>query len=218
MTVCDHRKTSPNSPASQPVGERYERQPHGQGGIADRLEQRHLFGCQPRPLTRTPGVRGARWPARSWRWPARPCPRPRCTTPAAPRSGPGFPGLLGLESRWHTAWCGGRCASTAGRGHRQAARRRCLRARSQLSRAASRSRSVDHAPARMCQPYAACRSPAASRCSAISAAFSSTEPGSRSWIAVGQAPVPVGRDRISAAIRRPPRGSADGGRHTRPMV
>ena len=66
------------------------------------------------------------------------------------------------------------------------------RARSQLTRAASRSRSADHAPARMCQPYAACSSPAASRCSAISAAFSSTEPGSRSWIAAASAPVPLG--------------------------
>ena len=35
------------------------------------------------------------------------------------------------------------------------------RARSQLSRAAARSRLVDHAAARMCQPYAACSSPAA---------------------------------------------------------
>ena len=46
-----------------------------------------------------------------------------------------------------------------------------LRARSQLSCAAVMSRLVDHAPARMCHSYAACRSPAASRCSAISAAF-----------------------------------------------
>ena len=53
------------------------------------------------------------------------------------------------------------------------------RARSQLTRAASRSRLVDHAPARMCQPYAAGSSPAASRCSAIKAAFSSAAAGSR---------------------------------------
>ena len=66
------------------------------------------------------------------------------------------------------------------------------RARSQLSRAAARSRLVDHAPARMCQPYAACSSPAASRCSAISAAFSSTEPGLTLLDRGGQAPVPLG--------------------------
>ena len=66
------------------------------------------------------------------------------------------------------------------------------RARSQLTRAAAMSRLVDHAPARMCQPYAACSSPAASRCSAISAAFSSTDPGVRLLDRGGQAPVPFG--------------------------
>ena len=60
------------------------------------------------------------------------------------------------------------------------------RARSQLSRAAAMSRLVDHAPARLCQPYAARSSPAACRCSAISAAFSSTDPGSHSWIAAAR--------------------------------
>ena len=38
------------------------------------------------------------------------------------------------------------------------------------SRAAALPRTLDHAPARMCQSYAACQSAAASRCSAISAA------------------------------------------------
>ena len=51
------------------------------------------------------------------------------------------------------------------------------RARSQLTRAAAISRWVDHAPARMCQPYAARISPAACRCSAISAAFLSADSG-----------------------------------------
>ena len=37
------------------------------------------------------------------------------------------------------------------------------RARSQLTRAAAMSRLADHVPARMCQPYAACSSPAASQ-------------------------------------------------------
>ena len=54
------------------------------------------------------------------------------------------------------------------------------------------SRLVDQAPARMCQPNAARRSPAASRCSAISAAFSSTESGSRCFDRGGQAPVQLG--------------------------
>ena len=48
------------------------------------------------------------------------------------------------------------------------------RARSQLTHAATMSRVAAHAPARMCQPNAAWRSPAASRCSAINAAFSSS--------------------------------------------
>ncbi len=54
------------------------------------------------------------------------------------------------------------------------------------------SRLADHAPARMCQPYAAGSSPAASRCSAISAAFSSTDAGRTLLDRGGQAPVPLG--------------------------
>ncbi len=54
------------------------------------------------------------------------------------------------------------------------------------------SRSVDHAPARMCQPYAACSSPAASRCSAISAAFWSADSGLSLLDRGGQAPVHLG--------------------------
>ena len=150
------------------------------------FEQRHLFGCQPRRLARAPGVEELGEPGRSCRWPARPCPRRRCTTPAAPRSGPGFPGppCLPVGDTQHGAR--GDAHRQSGRGLRRAARRRSGDARSQLSRAAPRSRLVDHAPARMCQPYAACRSPAVSRCSAISAAFSSTDPGSRSWMAAAR--------------------------------
>ena len=58
--------------------------------------------------------------------------------------------------------------------------------RQKLTRAAAMSRLVDQVPERMCQPYAACSSPAACRCSAISAAFSSTDPGSDSWIAAAR--------------------------------
>ena len=124
MTVCDHRKRSPNSPASDPVGERYDTPTPW-----SRWDRRSTRAA---PSVRMPAATPhacarrtrARWPARSWRWPATPCPRPRCTTPATPRSGPGFPGLLGLDSRWRTAWCGGRCASTVGRGHRRVVRRR----------------------------------------------------------------------------------------------
>jgi len=45
----------------------------------------------------------------------------------------------------------------------------------QLDRADAMLRQVDQVAARMCQPKAARRSPAASKCSAISAAFSSAE-------------------------------------------
>ena len=57
------------------------------------------------------------------------------------------------------------------------------RARSQLRRAATMSLVINQAPARMCCAYAPGRSPAASRCSAINAAFSSVDPGSRCSIA-----------------------------------
>src|SRR6478736_5398318 len=66
------------------------------------------------------------------------------------------------------------------------------RARCQLVLAAARSRLVDHFPERTCQSKAACRSPAASRCSAMSAAFWSVEPGLFSWIATATPPVQLG--------------------------
>ena len=62
---------------------------------------------------------------------------------------------------------------------RQAVGRRPRRALRQLVCAAVMLRLVDHVPARMCHANAACRSPAASRCSAIKAAFSSTASGRR---------------------------------------
>ena len=64
---------------------------------------------------------------------------------------------------------------------RRSATSRALR---QLVCAATMSRLADHVPARMCQAYAAGRSPAASRCSAIRAAFSSAESGSCCSISV----------------------------------
>ena len=57
------------------------------------------------------------------------------------------------------------------------------RARRQLATAAPMSRLVAHVAARMCHANAAWRSPADSRCSAIRAAFSSTESGARCSIA-----------------------------------
>jgi hypothetical protein len=54
------------------------------------------------------------------------------------------------------------------------------------------SRLVDQVPARICQPKAAWRSFAASRCSAIKAAFSSTDSGLCSSDGGGHAPVEVG--------------------------
>ena len=57
-------------------------------------------------------------------------------------------------------------------------------------------------------------SPAASRCSAISAALSSADSGCPlRWLR--PCADAVGRDRISAVTRRPLRGSAGGGRRTR---
>jgi hypothetical protein len=82
-------------------------------------------------------------------------------------------------------------------------------ARSQLTRAAARSRLVDQVAARMCQEYASRRSPAASRCSAINAAFASAVAGSPDSIAAAKRRC-NSRDRTSAALRRPPCGSTDG--------
>ena len=74
------------------------------------------------------------------------------------------------------------------------------RARSQLIRAARISRLLDQAPARMCQAYAARRSPAASRCSAIRAAFSPTESGSRCFDGGGEPPVQLGAIRLELRL------------------
>ena len=75
-----------------------------------------------------------------------------------------------------------------------------FRARSQLTRAAAMSRLVAHVAARMCQAYAACRSPAASRCSAISAAFSSAAAGSRCFDRGGHPPVQLGAIRFQLRL------------------
>ena len=66
------------------------------------------------------------------------------------------------------------------------------RARSQLSRAAPRSRLVDHAPARMCQPYAACSSPAASQVFGDQRRVLLHRAGRTLLDRGGQAPVPLG--------------------------
>ena len=70
------------------------------------------------------------------------------------------------------------------------------RARSQLIRAARISRLLDQAPARMCQAYAARRSPAASRCSAIRAAFSPTDVVVALFDGGGEPPVQLGAIRL----------------------
>ena len=59
------------------------------------------------------------------------------------------------------------------------------------------------------------RSPAASKCSAINAAFSSADAGSCASIAAAVAGADQ-RDPTSAATHRRPYGSADAGMHTRP--
>ena len=70
------------------------------------------------------------------------------------------------------------------------------RARSQLIRAARISRLLDQAPARMCQAYADRRSPAASRCSAIRAAFSPTDVVVALFDDGGEPPVHLGAVRL----------------------
>ena len=72
-------------------------------------------------------------------------------------------------------------------------------ARSQLRRAAAMSRLVAQVAARMCQPYAACGSPAASRCSAISAASESGDPVAR-FDRGGQPPVQFGAIRLQLRL------------------
>ena len=67
-----------------------------------------------------------------------------------------------------------------------------LLALSQLRRAAAMSRYVAHVAARMCQSYAPRKSPAASRCSAISAAFWSADSGSWASIAAARRPMHLG--------------------------
>ena len=161
MTVCDHRKISPNSPASSQLTNAMDANPMVRVGSPIDSSSAICSDASRDALTRRARRRAARWPARSCRWPARPCPRPRCTTPAAPRSGPGFPGpARACKSVAHSMVRGAmRIVSWSGSSAGSASAIR--RARSQLSRAATRSRLVDHAPARMCQPYAACSSPAA---------------------------------------------------------
>ena len=119
MTVCDHRKSLAEFTGIEPVAERYERQPDRQGGIADRLEQRHLFGCQPRRLTRAPGVEQLGCQPGHADGQRDLVPGGAAQLPQLREAAPRFPGLLGLDPRWHTAWCGGRCASTIGRGRRR---------------------------------------------------------------------------------------------------
>ena len=95
------------------LDERYERQPHGQGGIADRLEQRHLFGCQPRPLTRTPGVQELGGQPGHADGQRDLVPGRAAQLLQLRECGPGFPGLLRLK-------VGGTQHGAGGDAHRQA--------------------------------------------------------------------------------------------------
>ena len=88
---------------------------------------------------------------RPCRWPVTPCPRPRCTTAAVPRSRH-RPRSPGRARRSRTTWCAGRCASRARSGSSAGSASAILARRSQLSRAAAMSRLVDqvagaHVPA-----------------------------------------------------------------------
>ena len=86
------------------------------------------------------------------------------------------PGCRRPARRWRRAASAAQFALRRGRHRcRAGGPRRTVRAR-QLVCAAARSRWVNQVPARMCQANAACKSPAAFRCSAISAAFSSDDP------------------------------------------
>ncbi len=214
MTVCDQRKISPNSPASNQLANTMNANPSV--GVGSPNDSRSAIcsdascdASRTRPWTtwlptspampiasETLSPVSAHNCASSSKWSA------MFTSTRQPVASSMVRGAMRIDS-----WL----ASSAGSASA------IRRARSQLTRAAPRSRLVDHAAARMCQPYAACSSPAASRCSAISAAFSSTEPG-RVLGSRRPGAGAIGRDRISAVIRRPPRGSADGGRRTRRLA
>ena len=214
MTVCDHRSTSAISPLSSLGVDRREGQPHRQGRIADRLEQGHLFGCQPRRLAHRGPETCDPSPARPCRWPATPCPRRRRTTPAAPRSGrrrlfawtrqavAAQHGARGDAHRGPVGVVGGqRVGDLAGplpteprRGDVAVGRPRC----------------GAHVPAVRgvqitggLQMFGDQRRVLVGRCRV--ALLRSRRPGAGA----------ARRDRISAVIRRPPRGSAGGGRRTR---
>ena len=88
MTVCDHRKTRAISPVSNQVAERQDAQANGQGRIADRLQQRHLFRYQPRRLTRPPRRQELDCRPGHADGQRRPCHLTQCTTPAGRRNCP----------------------------------------------------------------------------------------------------------------------------------
>ena len=214
MTVCDHRSTSVDLAGRHLGGGSPGRQPDRQRRIADRLEQRHLFGCQPRRLAHAglnqvihhqPGhADGQRRlvPGGGAQLPQfLEAVRRRCTWTRQALPHNMVRGAMRIAVRSGSS-AGSASAILAGPLPTQPAPRRC------------RGWSTTP-PARMCQPYAARRSPAASRCSAISAAFSSADCRDRAVRSRRPAAGAARRDRISVAIRRPPRGSAGGGRRTR---
>ena len=98
--------------------------------------------------------------------PATPCRRRAGEVAQFVKAGVGH-GCRRPARRWRTASVRGAIRIAARSGSAAGKRSATSRACRQLARAAARSRWVSHVPARIYQPNAACRSPAALRCSAI---------------------------------------------------
>ena len=213
MTLCDHRSTSLHSALSSLAEIQRHGQPHRQGRIADRLDERPCFRCQLRRLAHPALIQRDPSPARPWRWPATPCPRRRCTTHVIHQSGH-RPHVHRLARRSRTTWCAGQCAWPPGWGPRRVMRRRSF-GRAPNCVVLRRCRGWSPTWRRACasrRRRAHHRRPPDVRRSAQH--FRQPRPGHgiRSRRPAADA---ARHDPISAAIRRPRCGSADGGTHTR---
>ena len=190
MTSAHHCEPRP-SRRSGSWRHRPDSQPDGQRRIADRLDERHVFARQPR---------GFDQPTLEQASPSRPIVAMAIDdlSPAAAHrfcssSNRCLRSVYEPANRWRTTVFAGRSASPVDPRPRQAVRRPA-EPHGPNSPLPQRCHALRPRAARMCHPYAARRSPAASRCSAISAAFSSAEPRATRWHRpVGDA---VRRDRL----------------------
>ena len=162
----------------------------GQGRVADRVEQRHQFRCQSLRLRQLAALRMPRHRAHHADGQRGLVAGERAQLPqfleAAPESSAWtrqsvahstVRGAMRIAVR--SGWSSGSASAT-------------WRARSQLTRAAAISRLLDQRAGAHVPVEAACRSPAASKCSAISAAFSSSRPVTALFDRGGHPPVQFG--------------------------